>query len=102
MENEHIEKTIAAMGIAQNVKKEENVIATRGDRTKSVGADMSGTPCGRMECVPCFFGRHSQTEAVCYDDHDFQRVSDVRCASRHEHGTMRPITIPTVSFFFSS
>ena len=54
----------------------------------------------RMECVPCFFGRHSQTEAVCYDDHDFQRVSDVRCASRHEYGTMRPITIPNVSSFF--
>ena len=36
LENEHVAKAMAAIGIAQNLKKEENVVVARGGGSMSV------------------------------------------------------------------
>ena len=46
LQNAQIDLAMAAMGIAQNLKKEENVIVAQGSGSKSVqtGSGTSGTP----------------------------------------------------------
>ena len=71
LQNAQIDLAMAAMGIAQNLKKEENVIVAQGSGSKSVqtGSGTSGTPgtpCGEpkpcgLECVP----RHRKGNANC-------------------------------------
>ena len=74
MENEQIDKAIAAMGIAQNVKKEENVIVVRGGGSKPVGADMSGAPCGELNDDSKIPGQSADLEQVIH-----QREGNANC-----------------------
>ena len=54
LENEHIDKAMAAMGITKNLKEEENVIAVRGGGSTSVQSGLGhatrqGLPCRELK-----------------------------------------------------